>query len=419
MKIILIILLILAAIIAVLVYRWNRVTHLSKESIYGPFVIKADAYTRNAINMNYGTVKQTSVEFSVWHDGKQVQFPGSLQSNTGLPFLWKVYAVEGTPVPTLIAGSQSLYTIKLLDNRPVVELLHSQFHDFATLQFLDSDHGQPGPVVEVFGTNNINNMEKMDTLAGGRLLLVNNSIVFDILTNEKWPLKNESTTVENYSYDARNGVIITSPDYSSLVYRAEFQTWNTNDTNYIPHALAVLNYKDSTSYLVPFDDTDTRLLSYFKIDRGWIESRFEWKKQPDSSFILTLKSIQSPYPWQGTYEARDNYFYLYPVKSSMLPVFLDFVLQHMNWTKVNILLDETKEYSGRTINLGDENTKLDIVYREDDQKISLSKNLYLRESEIDMSKYNALVKKVATDFNETLTSGKYQEHFGEIIIKRY
>ena len=106
----------------------------------------------------------------------------------------------------------------------------------------------------------------------------------------------------------------------------------------------------------------------------------------------------------------DNYYYLYPVMASMLPVFKDFVLQQMEWNASNILKDTTAEYSGRTIEIGTAAMKLDIVFKEDEQQISFSRGLY----ENDSPEYKAMVEKIARAFDAELSSGKHQEHFGRI-----
>jgi len=102
---------------------------------------------------------------------------------------------------------------------------------------------------------------------------------------------------------------------------------------------------------------------------------------------------------------------LYPVKPGMLPVFLDFVLNQMGWSKANIVKDETQEYSGRCLDLVSGETKLDIQFKEDEQVLTFSKNLYTGDS----TGYQTLVKKIAAAFDTELTSGKHQEHFGRIL----
>lgn len=84
---------------------------VEKETAYDPFTVRATAVTSKQLNLNYGLVNQTSVAYTILHNGKPIPFPDALQNNTGLPYLWNVYALAGAPGPTLLAGSQSLYLV--------------------------------------------------------------------------------------------------------------------------------------------------------------------------------------------------------------------------------------------------------------------------------------------------------------------
>ena len=118
---------------------------LSKEIQYGPFTIQAKVSKTKSFNMNYGRMtNNTNVAYHVLFNGKPITYSSGLQNNTGLPFLWAVYALKDAPDPTLIAGSQSLYMIYIKDGVPKVEPLLIQSTDFASLQFLDRKNGQPG-----------------------------------------------------------------------------------------------------------------------------------------------------------------------------------------------------------------------------------------------------------------------------------
>src|SRR6187431_3398239 len=143
-------------------------TSLHKEISYGPFVIQVDAISGKVYNFNNGGMStQTNVSYSIWYEGKPVEFPSALQTNTGLPYLWMVYALPDAPAPTLLAGSQSLYLIYIKDGQPIVEPLIEQRTDFASVQFLDSEGGQPGTFMEVFSRGDTLGMDKLDTLKGG------------------------------------------------------------------------------------------------------------------------------------------------------------------------------------------------------------------------------------------------------------
>ena len=384
-------------------------TSIQKEMAYGPFIIRAEAISGKTYNINYGMVSQTNVSYSIWFEGKPVEFPSALQTNTGLAFLWRVYALPDAPISTLLAGSQSLYLIYIKDGQPIVEPVLEQSREFASVQFLDSEAGQPGPFMEVFSRSDTLGMDQLDTLKGGRYLLVSGHQVLDIQSGKLMLFNKDNNAVDNYSYPQPDGAIAFSPDRKKIVFNAAFQSWNTEQAN-LPdseHALIVYDFEADKCYSVLYDDTDTRMKNFADINLDWFNTYFEWNTDGDT---LSLKKWDKLPYWTGSYKETDNYYYLYPVKAGMLPVFKDFVLQQMGWGATNILSDKTAEYSGRSIELGSGTTKLDIVFREDEQQISFSRGLY----ENDSPEYKTMVEKIAKAFDEELLSGKHQEHFGRI-----
>lgn len=395
-------------------YRLNRVVRVSKQIPIGPFVIQADAATGKTFNINYGIVDSTSVAYSIWHDGKVIQPPGRLQSNTGLPYLWKVYSVAGTTEPTLIAGSQSLFIVKLKNGKPEVMELDSQFSDFATLQFLDSEEGQPGLEHTVFACSSVEEMDRIESLAGGSLLLVNGLMVLDFETGQQWKFSKDGRSLQNYSFPNPPGILATSPDRNSIVFSGQFQAWNSTSKDFVEHAMVVFDFRKDAGYIVPFDDTQTRLTKIASLNRAWFESRFEWTKSDGGIDRLALRSPDKPYPWLGEYKDRDGYYYLYPVLPGMLDSFLQFTLDHLGWDRGQIISDETKVYAGRTITFSKDELKFDINFREDERTITLSPYLYLTD-EANKAKHRTKVKWIADSFDERLAKGDFQEHFGKTL----
>jgi hypothetical protein len=396
------------------VFKSNREasSDFSKDILYGPFTIKVTASTSKGYNMNSGVVHNTSVAYNIFHEGKPVTFPGALQNNTGLPFLWAVYSLPDAPDPTLVAGSQSMYLIYLKNGIPIVEPLLTQGHDFASLQFLDSDNGQPGLYSEVYMKNEAVNLDQLDSLKGGRYLMVSEHAVLDVLTRKVIVMNKDNNPVDNYSFPSPHGALAFSPDQKSIVFHSEFQSWNTQveDLPDSEHALVVYNFESDRGYAVKYDDTDTRMTDVFDINYKWFTQYFEWDKQPEGD-RLHLRQLEKLPNWTGKYNPKDNYYTIYPVKPGMLSVFLDFVLKQMNWSKENILEDKTGEYTGHTLTLGSGEMKLDIGFKEDEQKLTFSNYLYGAKT----TESEALVKKIADTFNTELLEGKHQEQFGRIL----
>lgn len=122
-----------------------------KEFVHGPFVIRMEQFITSDFNMNYGKFfKRTNIAYSVLYNGKVVEFPSELQSNTGFSHLWRAYILDGAPTPTIVAGSQSVFMIVAKDNGYEVKPLEIQSSDFIKFQWLDASQGQPGPAFELF-----------------------------------------------------------------------------------------------------------------------------------------------------------------------------------------------------------------------------------------------------------------------------
>lgn len=385
--------------------------NFSKNIQYGPFTVKVSATTSRGLNINTGVVNYTNVAYDIYYEGKPVAFPGVLQNNTGLPFLWAVYTLPDAPDPTLVAGSQSMYLVYLKNGSPVVEPILKQGHDSASLQFLDSQNGQPGTYSEVYMKNKSTGLEALDSLVGGHYLMVSEHAVLDVQTRRIWQMNKDNNAVDNYSFPSPHGALAFSPNQKSIVFHAEFQSWNVQDRDLpdLEHALVVYNFEKDSGYAVKYDDTDTRMINLEDADYKWFNTYFEWKESPTDDH-LQLRKLKTLPNWTGKYNLADNYYTIYPVKAGMLPVFLDFVLEQMNWSKANVLKDETGEYTGRRLNLGSGEIKLDICLKEDEQTLTFSKHLYDEKT----PENETLVKKIADAFNAELSAGKHQANFGRI-----
>ena len=380
---------------------------------YGPFTIKAAASTSFAADLKHGYVKQTDVAYSIFYEGKAIKFPKKLETNTGLPFLWRVFALPGAPTPSLIAGSQSLYLIYVQDKTLMVEPLVEQSSEFASLQFLDSEKGQPGLYREVFMESDPAEMETLDQLEGGRFLMISEHAVLDVQTREIKRFNTQNQSLGNYSFPSPHGALAFSPDQTSLVFQAEFQSWNAQDDE-LPeteHGLVVYNFLNDDGYVVPYNNTETRMINVQNIDADWLNTFFEWKNDKNGQLQLQQRQLEKLPPWVGTYDPRDHYYTIYPVKPGILPAFLNFVLNQIGGSEANILEDKTGEYTGRNLILASGELKLDINLKEDEQKLTFSKHLYAETS----PEYINLVEKTASAFDQELSAGKHQEHFGRIV----
>jgi hypothetical protein len=243
--------------------------------------------------------------------------------------------------------------------------------------------------------------------------MITEHVILDVQTLEIKRFNTKNEGLENYSFPYPHGALAFSPDRTSLVFHAEFENWDTQkaDLPETEHGLVVYNYLNDDGYAVPYNDTETRMINVQNIDHEWLNTFFEWKQDKKGKLQLQLRQLEKAPPWVGAYNPEDHYYTLYPVKPGMLPVFLNFVLNQIGGSAANILEDKTGEYTGRSLILASGELKLDINYKEDEQKLTFSKHLYAETS----PEYIDLVKKTASAFDQELSAGKHQEHFGRII----
>lgn len=377
-----------------------------KEVTYGPFTIKMERFSTWSFNMNVGRkVEHVSISYSIWHQGKPVSFSAKLQNNTGYSHLWRVYILKDTPMPTLIAGSQSLYLICEENGALKVRPIEEQGSDFANLQWLDADEGQPTPAFDVFMSDERDGDGKVDTLQGGEYLLVNRHQVLHVPTLKQYPLNVNNEAIDNYSY-AKEALAF-SPDRQTIVFPADFQTWNSPDKPKYKKALIAYTYQDNQGYVIPFGKTETRLYSDEEINQEWFKTYFEWQEKEGKMVLVKKKLDRLPF-WTGRTSFDDYAYNLYPVKPELQQILLDFTMSKMGWTKADISETTEHEYTGKVINIGRGDILLSLRYNE--QSLSISKNLYKG----DENKCKEKRREIADAFDQLLREGKYQEYFLEI-----
>jgi hypothetical protein len=273
-----------------------------QEVVHGPFTIRLTTFSGRHFNSNYGWVKGTTVALSVWRRGKEIGLPGPLQGNSGYRHLWKVYLLQDAPVPTLIAGSQGLYLIREEAGEARVTLLHGQSHDFASLQFLDENDGQPGPYREVYMASG--SSDGVEVLTGGRLLLVNKALLLNVadLTTRAVP----SADGEYHGYSCAPGAFVISPDKKAIVFWASKLSEDVVNADALPgnftapqqdlrydHALVVVNPYSGEVYPVAYDLARTHMPGPGHetphLSLHWFATYFEWKREASGRYRLQLR----------------------------------------------------------------------------------------------------------------------------------
>lgn len=370
---------------------------------YGPFTVKVVSKHYKTFNMNYGWVKSSHSEFQIFYKDQRVNLGESLQNNTGYSHIWQVYRLEGAPSPTLLAGSQSLYLIYEKNGALQVEPIVVQGSDFASLQFLDSENGQPGESDEVFMSNA---GDSLKTLGGGNYLLVSGHAVLHIPDLTVYPFHKDNAAIDNYSFGYNEGAIGFSPDQQKILFKGSFQTWNSNENPKYELCLVTYDFKKDTGTALPFGKTETRLKNHTFINRTWLETFFEWGKNQQGEYEIRLKKIDPLPNWQGHLNDDDMVYELSPVAFEMQKALADFLLEKWHLSPENVLPGD--EYSTDQINIRYNDLKFSLCYREEEQELLLMRNIYTNDQE---AKYKQLIGEVMRDFNAELAAGKYQSLF--------
>jgi hypothetical protein len=379
-------------------------TITSTSSQMGPFTIETITEKGKTYNLNYGRVNYTNISYAVQYKGEPLRMSDKLETNTGVPGIWRVFFLKDAPSPALLLGSQSLYLVTLENDQPVIKPLFEQGYDFASIQWLDSEAGQPGEYREVFSS------DEFDTgteLMGGRYMAISHAVVLDTKTFETYPYNTNNEPVEGYTINGSNTLAF-SPDSTQLIYLG----FKNDDIHYdITHmALLSYNFRTKATYAVPFDKATLKLKDELKITTEWITDYFEWIKQEDGTLKLAAKkSGTPPYPKGVLYYQRNKgYTYtLDPVKESMM--------EHLSsYIKTELKLEPAQVYRMD----GDYANRLYIKYNDITAMMiygEYGNDLVLKQDVgIDFAKNKAFITRIGRGFNQLLGQGQHQDEWLEV-----
>jgi hypothetical protein len=372
---------------------------------HGPFTIQMETHHNKYFNMNVGRrVMHSYLRYQILYNNKSIDFPEALQTNTGYPHLWRVYILSGAPTPTLIGGSQSLYLIKEKDGGVEITPIIEQGYDFASLQMLDSENGQPAGSSQVYMGDP---GDGVDTIGGGDFLLVSQHAVLHIPDLTIYPFNVNNLSIDEYYFMGNHrGAIAFSPDKKWIVFDGNITYWDNDKNKVVSHyAMIPYNYRDDKGYALPFDHTKTRMRDPNYITHEWFNTYFEWKQGTDGEYRLQLSQFERLPYWQGEFVDEDNVYSLAPVSLDMQQAFADFILNQLNLSKENIL--PGSEYSTNEINIAYGELIFALWYQQEENNLVFMKNIYDPDNE----QYNKIIHQVGQAFNTELSKGKYQQLF--------
>jgi hypothetical protein len=368
----------------------------------GPFTIETITRTGKTWNMNYGRVDYTDVSYNVKYKDQPLQFEQGLETNTGLPGIWRVFYLQDVSTPTLLIGSQSLYLVQLQNEQPIVKPLHVQSSDFASVQWLDSEAGQPGICREIFSTDTY---DTDNVLSGGRYLALSGSAVLDIHTLVLFPFERNKEWIDGYSIGRKN-VLAFSPDSTQVVFCGQ----KTDEVDYMKthYAWVCFNFRDKTAYAVPFDSEALHMKSEDRITNEWFADHFEWNQDENGKMKLQVIQRDTPAPQKGKlfFTRYTGYQYeLDPVQEPMIETVYQFIKNELQLDTTKVIRT-TEQFNNKYI-IPYQQTQLVLEYGK------YGNDLMLKEDSpvLTVEENQVLISRLAKGFNAILQEGRYQDKF--------
>jgi hypothetical protein len=387
-----------------------------KNTPYGNFTIRQTVETERESGKVWGreyTASSYLIKYEIYYKGKKVKFPSALQKGTEYNYLWQVYILKNAAKPALLAGSQQLFLVTEEKGQVKVTRLSHQDTEYASLQWLDSNHGLPADEDNTWQPQNDDRLDSSLVLSGGKHLLVNHFTVLNTETLQYWPFNRKNVWEINgwrISYETSIGHEIAvgfSEKNKQVVFRAIKLNEQKEGTYFT--ALAVFNYATDSLSILPFNRTILRLEKSEMLNTGIFHDFFEWKE----SGKLMLKEDIASAPWQGKLNFPDQTYInytLYPVQESVVPAFIEFLrirYIHSISAKDSAVVKEKDYETIVSYKIRIDRTLFEAEYSKN--KYIFTFNTHYSQDFSDTCR--SVIERISKDFNEALAEGKYQEHF--------
>ncbi len=368
---------------------------------HGPFTLQKKKVVEKRYDFNRGQrVTSAYSKYQVFYKGDPVSFPDALEVNTGYTYVWKAFILKDAPKPAIIAGSQSMYLITEEDGSVKLKPLNEQNSGFASWQWLDSRDGQPLGKQQVYISEDTGSEF---TLKGGDYLLINENTVLHIPDLSVYSFRKSMDYTNGY-YASK--VVAFSPGKEEIVFIGNKNSEERYD-KYL-YALLVYNFKTNAAYVVPFDQTETRLKDQNHITPEWLDTFFEWHHSPEGIYTLQKRTLTALPNWQGHFTGNFSYE-LIPVRAEIQEELLKIIKEIFSLVEEDVTLEKSGYSKQKVYRLRISGHEYSLYYFEELRSVSFSKDLLEEETEEVMQ----VVKRVGEAFNERLQQGMYQDLFLE------
>jgi hypothetical protein len=368
----------------------------------------------SVLNKSYDT-RSYLIEYKVLHKAKLVRYPKALQSGTKYNFPWRVFILQDSRVPALVAGSQNMFLITEENDELKISELSSQKRKFGTIQWLDINDGHPGDEIQIHDPQNDNRIDSSLVLRGGKHLLINRFTILDVSSlshhrfnknniyeHDGWKLALDPAV----GYETAVGF---SQKFKQVVFRA-IKLDQQREGKYFS-SLISFNYVNDSIQIVPFNRSHLRVNSLDEVNSNFVAKFFEW----DGNGNIELRKDVQPPSWQGKLNFVDQYFInyeLYPVSESMTGIFLDYLKnkspgKESPTNKISIIDETDKQSSLLKFKLEIGGKLFQLTYDKNDLKLIFDRHFSDTHSEA----HREMIVSIGNDFNSQLSQNRYQEHF--------
>ncbi|MBL8341658.1 MAG: hypothetical protein JNL30_09335 [Rubrivivax sp.] len=379
---------------------------------HGPFEIVAEGR-----RISSGTFPNTSgnpfasievISFSVRWRGREVEVPV-----VGRRF-WRVLRLADAPRPALLVSTTDFHLLTEEDGQLRVQSLGPKSTNIARVQWLDSEQGQPGPVL-MFGIERVL-PDDGTLLRGGRWLRLPYNRMLDVKTLTLHETRPRAPQREGVALPALRAddspALMLAPDQGSYVTGVAIydraRHLATGKVHY-RHALVVLHITGAEeAYALPLDRSVTRYIDGSDFSVPWLQHHFEWKRDAAGRDRLEARANFERWPWTVRYsEGPSGYAQvLVPrARPPMAEVLRRLLHERLQASVIDDLLEPGKR-SGNTLAIPSCRGIFQLFTRDEEVSVYID-----RPKDPPVDRCRAPLKQLAALIDEELASGRHDALF--------
>jgi hypothetical protein len=269
---------------------------LGPDARRGGLRIEGRPQSARSFNANYGFVRTRFIEFRVLHRDKPVWVPDEAADGKRRSEFRDAWILADAPRPAVLAGhSDALFLIVEEGGSVQVTRIAEAARGVPSVQWLDAPGGVAPPRRIELITLDDGTVVPSRLLSGGRHLLLNGQVDFDVTTLRPTA---RAVSTELAGYVARSSEPVgVSP---SGRVRA---MWLRGESNQ-PHDSAILaiDPDHGTREVLRFDLTETGAPDDTQMPEGWFGQHFRWVAGRDGRERLVARDVQAARGWRTRYE---------------------------------------------------------------------------------------------------------------------